>query len=249
MLHDKKIGVVIPTRYDSSRLPGKVLLPFLGKPNLQHIIERVRRSGYVDEVILAIAHDKDRQKLIDFAKVNDCKYYVGNKSIVIGRTLAAANQFNIDIIVDMSHDCTLVDPDIIDNMLLAREQHDADYVSNAKIRTYPDGFDIQVYTTKIYEHVFYKSDITYPIHTGWNIEIASRFMDIKNVPFITKDLQNSHPDIRMVLDTEEDYKLLTAVFEHFGHNEFGWKEATEYVMEKELWRLTEKVITKHYSEG
>jgi len=251
MYNKKKIGCVIPTRYDSSRLPGKVLLPFIGKPNLQHIIERVRRSKYIDTVVLAIADDDDKQILIDFAKKMKCDYYVGNKSIVIGRTLAAANQFNIDIIVDITADCTLVDPNLIDIMIETMDMNNANYVSNAKIRFFPDGFDIQVYNTKIYEHVFYKSNVTYPTHTGWNISIAGRFMDMQIVNYKPPDLDYNytHPDIRMVLDTEEDYKLLTAIFEHFGHNKFGWKEATEYVMEKELWRLTEKVITKHYSEG
>jgi len=126
----------------------------------------------------------DDDRLAEICQENNIECFRGSQDDVLDRYYQAAKKFNPENIIRITGDCVMVDPDIIDNMLLAREQHDADYVSNAKIRTYPDGFDIQVYTTKIYEHVFYKSDITYPIHTGWNIEIASRFMDIKIVPFI-----------------------------------------------------------------
>ena len=69
----KKISAIFQVRLGSTRLPGKVLIEIEGKPLLQHVVERVRRSRYITEIILATTtHDRDKQ-IIEFAKSRDFK--------------------------------------------------------------------------------------------------------------------------------------------------------------------------------
>ncbi len=68
-----RIVATIEARMTSSRLPGKVLMDFCGKPNLQHIVERLKRSKYIDEVVVATTTNKEDDPIIEL-----CKKYVAN---------------------------------------------------------------------------------------------------------------------------------------------------------------------------
>lgn len=60
---DNSFRVVIPARFDSSRLPGKVLLDIAGKPMIQHVWERAQESGALDVVVAT-----DDQRVADVAE-------------------------------------------------------------------------------------------------------------------------------------------------------------------------------------
>ena len=64
----KKATAVIQARYCSTRLPGKVLLPLVGKPVIQHVYERVLTCKRVDRIVVAISNNYKDDKIYKLFK-------------------------------------------------------------------------------------------------------------------------------------------------------------------------------------
>ena len=82
------------------------------------------------------------------AKKNNISVFRGSENNVMQRVLYAA-KFKIDIIIGITADCPLIDPDIIDSCINTFEKNDCDYLNNALIPSYPGGMNCQVYYRKI----------------------------------------------------------------------------------------------------
>ena len=223
MYKDKKVGLIIPTRYGSERLHGKVLQDINGRPVIERIIERASTSKYIDRIILAITDKEEENKpLIKWwnnpIEYNIVNIYVGLHDNMGLRTLQAAKSFDIDIIVDTSHDCVCIDSILIDELIEKLFEYDVDYASNIIVRSYPDGLDIQVYKTEIYEKVI-NSEFANPYYTGWNI-FYYREKIFPKIRFYNLMAESFHyyPDWHVCLDTEKDLELLEIIFKKLGDN-------------------------------
>jgi len=221
MILNKQVGLVLPTRYHSERLPGKVLIDINGKPNLERIIERALRSEYIDIVVLAISDEESKEIKEWYYESDYCiskkvDIFFGSHANIFQRTLNAIKYYNIDIIVDISHCCSFFDPILADILIQRLIQYKADYSSNCITRSFPDGFDCQIYTREIYEKIFNESTNWKPYWTGWNIFHCRE--DLWPKPRIINLEASSdyyYPEIRLTLDTPEDLNIITWIYKHF----------------------------------
>ena len=209
-----KIGAIIQARTSSTRLPQKVLkpLPFNSKTNvLQQVIRRVSKSELIDEIIIATTtHDED-EKIVGVAKKENIKFYKGSLENVLERYYNAALENSLDVVVRITSDCPCADANIIDEIIKKHIDSDADYTSNTLTRGFPRGIDAEVINfsvlEKAYENVtdkFEKEHVTpfiYKTHPE----------DFKIVQYETK---NDNSDIRITLDTPQDYALLCSVYDN-----------------------------------
>ena len=221
MYNNYRVNAIVQARMTSSRLPGKVLLPLANKPVLQHIIERLRRSKYIDEVIIACTTNEADEPIIDLCNQLDCKYYRGSEDDVLTRVLEAAKEYKTDIIVEVTADCPAICHTIADLLVENLVEEECDHASNVAERTFPRGLDTQVLWTHTLERVNKEVDneIDRQHVTTWiyrNPESSVNY-DTLN---IFQDTFGNMPDIRICLDTEQDYKLLQKVFDMFGNNDF-----------------------------
>jgi len=60
----KTIGV-IPARYSSTRLPGKPLVDICGKPMIQHVYERAKKSSSLNDVVVATDDERIVHTVVD----------------------------------------------------------------------------------------------------------------------------------------------------------------------------------------
>lgn len=248
MYNDKIVHAIVQARMTSSRLPGKVLLPLIGKPVLQHIIERLRMSKYIDDVIIATTTNDTDQPIIDLCEKFECKYYRGSEDDVLQRVVDTANYFKTGIIIEVTADCPCIDSEIIDEMIetITDDINKIDYVSNVMDRTYPRGLDAQIFWTETLKRV--NKEVDNPIDrqhvSTWiykNPKTYRRF-NLCNL-YDCKDF--SH--IRLTLDKEEDYSLLKFVFEAFGNNKFNYEELKLLIEEmSEMFEINKEVIQKSY---
>ena len=111
------ILAVIQARMSSSRLPGKVLLPILGKPVIWHIYNRLKFSKKLNEICISTSTDSLDDPIVQFAKENEIKYFRGSSKNLVSRHLGAANFFNADVVVRITSDDPLVDPKIVDKLI------------------------------------------------------------------------------------------------------------------------------------
>jgi spore coat polysaccharide biosynthesis protein SpsF len=109
--------VIIQARMSSSRLPGKVLMDIAGKPMLQHVIDRSMQAKSVDRVVLATTSDPSDDILEQFCQQHAVPYHRGSLADVLDRFYQTALLFHADVIVRLTADCPLIDPDLMDRTI------------------------------------------------------------------------------------------------------------------------------------
>ena len=147
-------GVIVQARMGSSRLRGKVMLSIGGKPMLWHVIDRLKKTEKINEIILAIPDTEENDILEKFAKANKLKYFRGSEKDVLSRYYLAAQKFKIDTILRITSDCPLVDPKLVDLLVEKHLNSGADYTSNVQKRTFPKGLDIEVFNFAALERAY-----------------------------------------------------------------------------------------------
>lgn len=122
-----KVAAIIQARMGSTRLPGKVLMPLAGKPVLWHIIHRLRKCRMVDVVAIATSTGIQDDPLATWATEAGVPLVRGPEDNVLERYLLAAHQLSADIVVRVTGDAPLIDPQLIDHMIELLIAENADY--------------------------------------------------------------------------------------------------------------------------
>jgi len=197
----------------SSRLPGKVLMPAIDDISmLEFMIQRVRRSRSIDDIIVATTINPADDPIIELCKTLNVKYYRGSENDVLLRVLEAHKSIGSEIIVELTGDCPLIDPNIIDEVIQEYNINNYDYVSNDHIRSYPMGLDVQVFSINVLDEVSKKTQVLEDReHVSLYIYKSGEY---RLHPVIAKgDL--FWPDLRITLDDKGDYNLIKAIIEYF----------------------------------
>jgi spore coat polysaccharide biosynthesis protein SpsF (cytidylyltransferase family) len=137
---------IIQARAGSTRFPRKVLAPLQGRPMLTHIIERVWGATLVDRVVVATTEGAIDDDVAALALRSGAHVTRGPEHDVLSRYVLAAREHAAGVIVRITADCPLVDPEVIDLVVRARADASADYASNVAPPTYPDGYDVESLT-------------------------------------------------------------------------------------------------------
>ncbi len=209
-----KIIATIEARMTSSRLPGKVLLPASGIPMLQHLVNRLKSVPSIEEIVLATTTNISDDPLVLFARQMKITYYRGSENDVMDRVIGAAASVNADIIVEITGDCPIIDPNIIEQVIRTYKYNKVDYVSNVSIRSYPDGMDVQVFSL----NTLIKSGKM----TNESLDREHVTLYIRNHPEIFSHInlvappELHWPELGLTLDEKSDYELLKFVIEHFA---------------------------------
>jgi Spore coat polysaccharide biosynthesis protein F, CMP-KDO synthetase homolog len=143
-----QIVCIVEARYRSSRLPGKVLMPILGKPMLARMLERIRRARTLDALIVACPEGADDDAVEHVALENGALCFRGSEDDVLERVVGAANAANADVIVEVTGDCPLHEPALIDKVVSDYMLGGADFVSNILPYSTPRGTDVRVFSAK-----------------------------------------------------------------------------------------------------
>ncbi|OGJ87122.1 MAG: spore coat biosynthesis protein F [Candidatus Raymondbacteria bacterium RifOxyA12_full_50_37] len=206
-----KIVCTIEARMQSTRLPGKVLLPILGKPMLERLVERIRQAKEIDEVVIATTVHPSCDPIAQLAEGIAVKCFRGSEEDVLDRVLRAAQSVNADLIVELTGDNPLVDPRVISKVVQAFMAGDTDYCTNHLKRTYPIGMDVQVFPVKVLEQVASLTrDPRDHEHVSVFIYEHPEIFKIRDVESgITEDVHS----MRLTVDTDADFRLICAVFE------------------------------------
>lgn len=154
-----RIGVIVQARMGSTRLPSKVMKNIVDKPMLQHVINRLSRSRLINEIIIAIAQEKDTP-LLGIVEKLGVKSFKGSREDVLDRYYQAAKVYKIDVIVRVTSDCPLIDPEVVDKIIAfyLRDKDIVDYVSNSIKRSYPLGLDAEVFPFDVLKRVWQEAD-------------------------------------------------------------------------------------------
>lgn len=208
-----RVVATIEARMGSTRLPGKVLKEAVGKPLLLLMIERASRARYLDELIVATTTNAKDDAIVALCRAHGIPYFRGSEDHVLERVVEAGRQFKADVSVLLTGDCPLIDPFVVDQHIcsfLAAQPH-VQYVSNAEVRSYPIGLDLQVLAWEtLADTVQYATSEPFREHVGWFVRRHPeryRRLDIIAPP------GSSNPFFRITLDYPEDYERIKEIYE------------------------------------
>lgn len=212
-----RVVAIVQARLSSVRFPRKVLAPVLGRPVLEHLLERLALATCVDEIVLAIPDSPANDALAEFATSHEVRHHRGSEDDVLDRYYRAAQGAEAAIVVRITGDCPMVDPALVDRVVSTLVDGGFDYVRTG--HQYPNGFDVEVMTMAALQRA---------------TEQASHRHDREHVtPYVQRDPANRVAMIdhvedlsaeRVTLDEPEDLEVIAGIFEAFGHNHFTFEE-------------------------
>lgn len=209
-----KIVGVIQARVGSTRLPGKVLLPLLGRPVLERMLVRVSRATSLDEIVVATTRLATDDGIRALSRALGVRCISGHPVDLLDRHRHAAEVTGADAVVKIPSDCPLIDPAVIDETVgFFRANHPVyQFVGNLQPPTWPDGNDVEVFTRELLEEAWREAERPFQREhtTPFMWDQPERYR-VRNVRWSSGlDLSASH---RLTLDYVEDYRLISAVFE------------------------------------
>ena len=198
----------------SSRLPGKVMLPLAGNPLILRMYERVAFSKYAGKIVIAVTTDESDNELALLCQKNHLEVFRGSALDLLDRHFKAAKKFDAEAVIKIPSDCPLIDPDIIDKVILyyINNSDKFDYVSNLHPPSYPDGNDVEImnYKTLEYAWINAKKDFEREHTTPFMWENPDKFR-IGNVLWETGlEFSMTH---RLTIDYKEDYEFINRVYD------------------------------------
>lgn len=227
-----KTVCIIQARMGSTRLPGKVLQPLLDKPLLFWDVYRVKKARLIDEVLIATTTDSRDDAIVELCNSAGWGYFRGSEDDVLDRYYQAAQKQHAGVVVRVTSDCPLIDPQVLDYILAGfyAAAPAVDYASNSIMRTYPRGLDTEVFTFAALETAWREDNSSWREHvTPFIYNHPERF---RLLP-VTNPTDYSHH--RWTVDTPEDYELVRRIYEHFGHGEFGWRDVLDVLDQHPDW--------------
>ncbi|MEP6704962.1 MAG: glycosyltransferase family protein [Acidobacteriota bacterium] len=206
-----RVVCIVEARFRSSRLPGKVTKPILGLPMLARMIERVSRARTLDAVVIACPVGTDDDAVEEIAFETGVFCFRGSEDDVLARVVGAAEANRADVIVELTGDCPLHEPALIDKVVADYQLGGADFVSNILPYTTPRGTDVRVFSAVALADIAKNStDAADREHVSLRFWEHPEKYTRRNV---VTALPEGAKDLRLTVDTEDDFRLVTAIYE------------------------------------
>lgn len=240
-----KIVATIEVRMTSSRLPGKPMLKVLGKTMIERLVSRLKKVKAIDCIVLATTTNKSDDVLVDLASKINIFSYRGSEQNVMNRVINAAESVEADVVVEITGDCPIIDPELIEQAISMFKINNVDYLSNGHFRSYPDGMDVQVFTIEAIK----KSEKM----TNSILDQEHVTLHIRNNPNIFKHLhiyappELYWPELGLTLDEKKDFDLLKVIIEHFEEKNyyFSCLEIIRFLRERpDIVQINSSVVRK-----
>ncbi|MBI5945506.1 MAG: glycosyltransferase family protein [Chloroflexi bacterium] len=240
-----KIVAIIQGRMSSSRLPGKILADIAGQPMLTRVFSRTSRARTLNEVIFATTTDASDDPVAEYCDFSGIPYTRGSLFDVLDRYYQAALQAKADVVVRVTADCPVIDPQLIDDVVTTLLDGGYDFVCNRLpapwTRTYPIGLDVEACTFEGLKKTWAEAkELQHREHAmpyfyeGVELTNVSRQLQTGISPRGFKVALLHHTtdfgDYRWTVDTAEDLDFMCEIYDRFdGRDDFSWKDVLDLV--------------------
>jgi len=240
-----KVVAIIQGRMSSSRLPGKILANIAGQPMLQRVFLRTARAATVAETFFATTTDPSDDPVAEYCDFSGIPLTRGSLYDVLDRYYQAAQGAKADVVVRITADCPVIDPELIDDVTKTLLEGEYDFAANRLPppfhRTYPIGLDVEVCTFAAMEkawkessEIFHREHVMPYLYEGVELSAVNRQRSEGVSPRGFRIALLNHTtdfgDYRWTVDTPEDLEFMRQVYGRFnGRDDFSWKEVLDLV--------------------
>jgi len=223
MVKKLKTAIILQARETSMRFPNKVYALIKGKPLILRLLSRLKNSKLKNQLVTAIPNNKSNDKLNKLLKKNRFNVFRGDEKNVLKRYFYAAKKYKANIVVRITADCPLADPNLIDKFIFILKQKKLDYLSNTLNPTYPDGLDIEVFTFSSLKLAFKNAKTSYDKeHVTPYIK---RRKDLKKLN-IKNNINLSN--LRCTVDEKSDLIPIEYTYNKLKNN-FNWEDISQLI--------------------
>ena len=234
------ISAIIQARVGSKRLPNKVFSQIEGKPLIWHVVNRLKFSKYLDNIIIATTKNINDDEIEKWACKNNILLYRGSENNVLKRYYETAKLFKSSIIVRITADDPFKDYEIMDIVIDKFVNNNVDFVCNNYPPTFPEGLDIEVFSFVALENANIKAQSNFDKEhvTQYFYKHPDKFRIIN----VANDEDFSW--LRWTIDEEKDLKMTREVYKYFRDSDriFLFKDILKLVAEKpEICKINDDV--------
>jgi spore coat polysaccharide biosynthesis protein SpsF len=207
---------IIQARMGSTRLPGKVLKPILGKPMLWHIADRLSHVQGLQGVAVATSDQPEDEPIRRFCQEAGISSFAGSEKDVLDRFFKAAVEFHADPALRITGDCPLVDPELVGSLLKLYQSSHCDHVGIAtgagavflKQGRFPDGLDAECLSFSTLQRAW--REATDPRDREHVTSYIWRHPDLFKLGVLEAD--NDYSDMRWTVDNAEDLEVIREIY-------------------------------------
>ncbi len=241
-----RVLAVVQARTGSTRLPGKVLLELGGRVVLGWVIRALRQSRQVDDVVVATSTETTDDEIARFAERQGVSCVRGSESDVLSRFCLALDQHPADAVVRITADCPLIDPALVDQVVAAwRQDPRWEYVATTLVRSLPRGLDVELVSAGTLRRL----DRTAEGHHRQHVT-SLLYAEPEGRRLLGLTVAPAADDLRVTLDTEDDWRMLQAVAGELGDRVVDWAELVDYLRARpEVVALNSGVRQKPIEQG
>ena len=211
----KKIIAIIQARFNSSRFPGKVLKKIGNKTILEILLNRIKKSKKIDQIIVATTNNKNDDKISNLSKKLKFECYRGSEKNVLDRFYKCSKKYNATDIIRITADCPLLEYKFIDEMVDFYLTHNVDYACNNNPPTYPDGLDLEIISFQTLKKAHLNARSLYDQE-----HVTTYIKNDNNLKKINIKNRLDYSNIRITIDEFEDFELIKKIFSKFGKKIF-----------------------------
>ena len=209
---NKKVYAIIVARYDSKRLPGKATLKIAKKTLLEHLFLRVKQSKLINKIIFCTTKKKSDDKLVKLANKNKIKVFRGYENDVLGRILQSTDKDRPDIIVRITGDDILIDPDYMDKAITYHLSNNLDYTDHKNL---PSGVETEIFNRKTLKFIYENAEDIYGTeYLTFYVRDNEEFFRVGSAPVDKKHQKK----LRLTIDNLEDFEFVKPFLEKMHKN-------------------------------
>ncbi len=241
-----KIIAIIQARMSSTRLPGKVLKEISGKPMLWYVVNRTLLSPSIDKVIIATSIDDSDDPIAAFCEKEKIECFRGDLENVLSRYWQVAKNEGADVIIRVTGDCPFVDGKLIEEGIKDFLDSGVDYLSNTIERTYPRGFDFEIFTHNSLDTA-YKNAVEEPEKEHVTPYIWRNHPEGFKIKYFKEEKDKSN--FRITVDNRKDLEAAKILIERYNADKKNYLEIIKLLeAHPEIVAINKNVEQKHYGQ-
>lgn len=203
------INAIIQARCGSTRFPNKVFAEINGKPLLWHVVNRLKYTTLINDIIIATTTNDIDDVIEEWCKTEGVKCFRGSEDDVLNRYYSASVAYPSDVIVRVTADDPFKEPAVIDRVIRKLIDEHMDLVTNNFPPSFPEGLDCEAFTFRVLE------EMEKTTHDAFEREHVTQYVyhnpDMFKIGNVISDTQLS--SYRWTIDNQEDYEMVKAVYE------------------------------------